>query len=296
MRNKFFFILILVLSFGLSDVWAQTPKPKSISAGVVNGKATSLPKPEYPAAARAVKASGAVNVQVVIDEEGNIISASAVSGHPLLRQASEQAARLAKFSSTRLSGQPVKVTGVIVYNFVPPENTANNEEKLMMMGLGAFLSVSNLIPNDEWEILNKKELAEVPQIADELAPLTLVTKETSKEKRAQIVNKVIASLENKLTGSDAWQFKFGKEFGALMIEFGKGNENTDHSIDEVAVKTRLLIIRDLMFTVPADFPQDVLENFKKIVKFADVPNLNSDENKSRFSQLLGETLNNISPD
>ena len=95
------------------------PAPKTISGGVVNGKATNLVKPPYPAAARAVRASGAVNVQVTIDESGNVISASAVSGHPLLRAAAVQAARSSKFSPTMLSGQAVKVTGVIVYNFVP---------------------------------------------------------------------------------------------------------------------------------------------------------------------------------
>ena len=93
--------------------------PKTISGGVINGKAINLVKPAYPAAARAVRASGAVNVQVTIDEQGNVISAAAVSGHPLLRAAAVKAARESKFPPTLLSGQPVKVTGVIVYNFVP---------------------------------------------------------------------------------------------------------------------------------------------------------------------------------
>lgn len=95
------------------------PRPKQISGGVLNGKATSLPKPPYPPAARAVRASGAVSVQVLIDESGNVVSASAVSGHPLLRAAAVQAARGARFSPTMLSGQAVKVSGVITYNFVP---------------------------------------------------------------------------------------------------------------------------------------------------------------------------------
>lgn len=93
--------------------------PKQISGGVLNGKATSLPKPPYPPAARAVRASGAVTVQVLIDESGSVVSATAVSGHPLLRAAAVQAARGARFSPTQLSGQPVKVSGVITYNFVP---------------------------------------------------------------------------------------------------------------------------------------------------------------------------------
>ena len=93
--------------------------PKIISGGILNGKATNLVKPPYPAAARAVRASGAVNVEVTVDEKGDVISARAISGHPLLRASAEQAARSSKFSPTLLSGQPVKVMGVIVYKFVP---------------------------------------------------------------------------------------------------------------------------------------------------------------------------------
>ncbi len=93
--------------------------PKTLTGGVLNGKATSLPLPEYPAAAKAVKAAGAVSVQIVIDESGNVVSAQAVSGHPLLRAAAEAAALGAGFSPTLLSGEPVKVAGVLMYNFVP---------------------------------------------------------------------------------------------------------------------------------------------------------------------------------
>jgi protein TonB len=95
------------------------PKPRApISGGVLNGKAISLPKPAYPAIARQAHASGTVVVQVTIDENGNVISATPVSGHPLLRGVAAAAARGARFSPTKLSGQPVKVTGVITYNFV----------------------------------------------------------------------------------------------------------------------------------------------------------------------------------
>jgi len=91
--------------------------PKIVSGGVLNGKATSLPKPAYPAAAKAIHASGSVVVQVTIDESGRVISASAVSGHPLLKAAAVSAAQGARFSPTLLSGTPVKVSGVITYNF-----------------------------------------------------------------------------------------------------------------------------------------------------------------------------------
>ena len=92
---------------------------KTISGGVLNGKAERLPKPPYPPAARAVRASGAVNIQVLIDENGEVFSAQAVSGHPLLRSASTIAACKAKFMPTLLQGSPVKVAGIITYNYVP---------------------------------------------------------------------------------------------------------------------------------------------------------------------------------
>lgn len=96
----------------------QMPKITRQTLGVVNGIARDLPKPVYPPAARAIHASGAVNVQVTINEQGRVVSANAVSGHPLLRPAAEQAARKAVFSPTTLSKIPVQVSGVIVYNFV----------------------------------------------------------------------------------------------------------------------------------------------------------------------------------
>jgi protein TonB len=99
---------------------ASTPTPPRapISGGVLNGKAIALPKPAYPPIARAAHAAGTVVVQVLIDENGNVVSAKAVSGHPLLQAVAVAAARQARFSPTKLSGQPVKVTGVIQYNFV----------------------------------------------------------------------------------------------------------------------------------------------------------------------------------
>ena len=95
----------------------QKPKTSTVTGGVVNGKAKFLPKPIYTAAAKAVKATGDVNVQVMIDEAGTVVSAKAVGGHPLLRMEAEKAARNAKFDPTFLTGQPVKVSGIIVYKF-----------------------------------------------------------------------------------------------------------------------------------------------------------------------------------
>jgi len=97
-----------------------TPKPPTIirkSGGVLQGSATRRVEPSYPPLAKAAHVTGSVMVEITIDENGSVISASALSGHPLLKDAAVQAARGWKFAPTQLSGVPVKVIGTITFNF-----------------------------------------------------------------------------------------------------------------------------------------------------------------------------------
>src|SRR5262245_12705553 len=95
------------------------PKPilKPVSGGVLNGTAVNLPPPMYPEAAKRMRTQGVVTVDVILDESGKVVSANASSGPGILRDAAVQAALKARFSPTKLSGQPVKVSGVINYKF-----------------------------------------------------------------------------------------------------------------------------------------------------------------------------------
>lgn len=91
-----------------------------ISGGILDGKAISKFEPIYPRDAIALKVSGQVVVKILVDENGQVISAKAVSGNYLLREAAVRAAYLAQFAPTRLSGQPVQVSGLLSYDFVLP--------------------------------------------------------------------------------------------------------------------------------------------------------------------------------
>jgi len=95
------------------------PKIVKISE-ILNSRAISLPKPPYPQMAKQIRVQGTVTVQVLIDEVGRVLSAKALSGHPLLVPDSQRAALQARFSPTTINGQPVKVSGVITYNFILP--------------------------------------------------------------------------------------------------------------------------------------------------------------------------------
>jgi outer membrane biosynthesis protein TonB len=86
--------------------------------GLERGRALVLPKPVYPTIAAQAHAAGQVQVKVLIGLDGKVIAAAAIEGHPLLQFTSVRAARDATFTPTKLNGKPVKVVGVIVYNFV----------------------------------------------------------------------------------------------------------------------------------------------------------------------------------
>ena len=99
-----------------------TPTPVRIVkiSRVLNSEAKLLPKPTYPRMAVQIHLQGTVAVQVVIDETGKVVSAKAVSGHPILVPEAVRAAMGARFSPTIIGDQAVKISGVITYNFVLP--------------------------------------------------------------------------------------------------------------------------------------------------------------------------------
>ncbi len=286
MLRKSIFLMFLVSFSGLS-VLAQTPQPSprqtkaetrpkgefridpsansdtirttNISKGVVNSGAISLPKPPYPAAARAVRAEGAVNVQVLIDEEGNVASANAVSGHPLLRQASEQAALGAKFKPTLLSGQPVKVNGIIVYNFVGPG--PNWSHTGFSLGIAETKGVGNRVDLPE-------------DFSDERNQLEIIGKLSPQEQTAQIPN-TIALIKSKLSPADLWRFEFGLAKGRIL-----SNAEADNII-----LTNLAKFKELALNKPEGFSGYEWNRAVELAKFADKSVLTKEDKDTIFSYL-----------
>lgn len=93
--------------------------PQIIKGGVLNGRALRLPRPEYPQLARRQHLFGSVAVEILIDEHGKVILAGAVNGPIVFQFEARNAACGAKFTPTLLSGNPVKVSGLITYHFSP---------------------------------------------------------------------------------------------------------------------------------------------------------------------------------
>jgi len=75
--------------------------------------------PEYPAEARAKRLGGAVRLEVLVDETGTVKAISDANGDPSLVQAAKDAAARTRFTVSRCDDQPVPVTGVLTFNFIP---------------------------------------------------------------------------------------------------------------------------------------------------------------------------------
>jgi len=102
----------------------NAPKRVTVSGGVLQGGATKKVQPAYPAIAKAARTSGVVQVQITVNESGEVINAQVINGHPSLRDAALQAAKQWRFKPTELSGKPVKTQGVLSFNFTPGKNAS----------------------------------------------------------------------------------------------------------------------------------------------------------------------------
>lgn len=271
-KKAFIGVLSTLLFFAVVNTSAQDKKadvPKRISMGVVNGKAVSLPSPTYPPAAAAVNIRGSVNVAVVIDTDGSVISATAVSGHPLLRSASVEAAKSSKFSPVMLSGQPVQVSGVIIYNF---------------SGASDWMSIGSKFGFAEIKGLNSS-IVLVKGFENEQEQLNSLAKDSTDNQKVQIPT-IAALIKTKLSPLDLWKFEFGAAKAKTLhsILQNKLSEKSDDA-DKNQILQNLQAFRDLVVNVPEGIDSDLAERISKIIAIADKGEITKEDKLSIMSYL-----------
>jgi TonB family protein len=254
-------LLILLFCFLITfTALAQEAKPAEAEK-VINGKAISLPKPEYPAAAKAVRASGTVSVKIVTDEEGNVIEAKGENGHPSLREAAEQAALLAKFTPTLIDGKKVKVSGIITYNFVPKpgSNNPSLNYKFTWWGFGLHVGNSNfydLKQDADWiKISHTDERNKLVEIIFSKAKDKLV--EFGKTFSTKLVAKSISE----------WEFNAGFAVGTIL-------ENYD---DDIIILRELANIKKLADSPNIFASKTRIEKLKELATFSDLKELTNNQ-------------------
>lgn len=265
MKRNGFVIVLFVLFFGVKFqaqtinrnktpkkiyvIKSQTKKKtisKVISLGVVNGKAINLVKPNFPLAAKAVNARGSVNVSILIDEEGKVIEAKAVSGHPLLRANSVLAALESKFEPITISSNPVRVRGIVVYKYI--SDTFNWLEIGNAFGETIFIKI---LPFDFEE---EKQLYEQYLTADY-------------ENELLIYQNLRAMIENKLTDNkkNLWLFQVG-----IFLKKFQSNHWNDEDLKEDIIELKTLIANS-----PENVSQVLISSLKNLLNLAESPQVDT---------------------
>jgi len=244
--------------------------PRIVSGGILNDRALYLPKPIYPEAAKASGADGNVDVKIRLDEGGGVISAEAVSGDQLLRQAAVDAALGSKFSPTLLSGQAVKVVGLLRYNFVG--------YRVNWHGIGKAISATRLYDNLKLdrvaEFLTEDYTKEKSQL--------LALDQNPKLDRRQTIDQVISDLRSRMNETELWYFDVG--FGLTDISARLRSREIDH--DEV--KTALSKLNGLYRKRPETIKPDFAEAVREMSEYDLNPGASADEvRQGVFRQLAG---------
>lgn len=218
---------------------AHSKNQTTVSFGVVNGKALVLVKPDYPPAARAVNVRGSVNVQVLIDSRGCIAKAKAVSGHVLLRKASENAALRSSFQPVYIGGKAIWCTGTIVYNYV--SDTAN------WLEIGYF-STSR-------EKLLTYLPSEFDSICSELNNIDSLSFEDQPKALDAAVEKIRTGLAGK--HKEQWLFDFGSQLAAISAFRWTGRDGFQELIER---------LRTLSDAPPADVVPTLTKILSQIIE------------------------------
>ncbi len=250
-----------------SKISKKVSKPTIIYFGVCNGKAVKLVKPEFPNAAKAVGVRGHVNVIVLIDENGKVIKAKAVSGHPLLRAVSEKAALESTFEPIKLSGKPVRISGVIVYNFVSDNYN--------------WLEIGNAFGNEKFIGMLPSNFAEEKQLNEQY-------KTADYENKDLILQSLLSSIESKLSNESKklWLFQTG-----ILLKELQSNCYREENLKEAIIK-----LKTLLANIPPDISKYLILKLENLVYLSENSQLNTyDSNKrNKIYQQLGDISERLS--
>jgi len=264
MRNIFFSIIFLSF-FALSAI-AQD-KPKTVSGGILNSNAAFLAKPDYSEQAKAAGADGQVNVQILLDEQGKIVSAKAISGNQLLWQAAEEAALKSKFTPTLLDGENVRINGVLVYHFVGYQ--------VNWFAFGKAVNATRIYDNLKLdrvvEFLNKDYEAEKNQL--------LSLDSDAKLSRAEVIDRVISSIRGKLTAKENWYFEVGMALTEVNLSFNRGR------VDYENLKESFSKLKTLSAKTPEGVSTEMHEGVKKLAGYIADPALSFEETRKQLFML-----------
>lgn len=293
--------VLLVASFAYSQETTAAKEKENCPfvavGGTLGGQKMDLPKQEYPVVEPKFRADGFVVVVVEIDEKGGVTSARAVHGPEFLRSPAETAALGSKFKPAMLSGTPVKARGRVVYYVVCPKYGAARREKVKYLRLGFRVNfpvvIFGLTDSSSW-IDPLKEI--YPAIDEEFKAVAQYAKMSGQKDAPDLFEQINKRIEAKLPARDVWQYVLGKKLAQLIYETAaiSGDKSKWGKSTDAYLKVKLMDIGEQLKAAPADFPAEVLQNFRNLADLAGKESLSSDEGmkliESRVSEIIETSM------
>lgn len=287
LKKSLIFLLIAAFCISASSVFAQKKskkqssakslktkqkkQPKTISGGVVNGRAIDLVMPVYPQAARSIGLYGKVEVKVLIDIDGKVLNAEVISGNPILRSSSVNAALKSEFAPINLGGEFVRVSGRIHYIFLPTTLNWLEIGYILQKPWSAYyssLKIENYFPDgfeEELRLLRRKN-----------------------ENQGESRETVISSIQNKLSykAKSLWLFSVGTVLGKTKIVCCESQQE----MTDFAHQIRVLIL-----TKPENISLAFVSKLENFITIAENPvqNSNPQFHENQKYKLLKELEENF---
>jgi len=253
-----------------------------VTGKIGGAKAIILVKPGYPENAKDIGAEGKVRVEIEIEELGNVISAKAVSGHPALYEAAQNAALKSKFNTPNVDGQKTKVSGFLNYNFsIDPPNwfivgyslpaARFLQPPVIKKAFQADWSEENALIDRLTEIkrLEPKSLRPtfIPEMVETSGNKTIVSQRIegkliippNNTEAVTVSQELINSLQTRLANDELnlWKFNLGLNILGVMGVYHNPYERPE----------AMRIIKKTIETAPPKASPEVLAELKKILYY-----------------------------
>ncbi|MFN6962772.1 MAG: hypothetical protein ACK4S4_03295 [Pyrinomonadaceae bacterium] len=270
-------VISLLLVAGPFAMFAQPPSaPVRYSAPDINGRATLLVRPVLPADVTLANDGMTIALKVVVDGEGNVVSAQCSAALPQrIRKAAEAAAAESKFRPMIVNGEAVSYTGTLLYTIAV--------ERVNWFRFGTALYSTFIFDNIS---LGPVAAMLTPEFADEKTRLQELDNGVELAVRWRTIEGVRRSLSDKLKGQDAWWFELGMAIREATAPF-----QSDRKPDRAELQRALAALARFADSAPGDVPRPVVQAIRDLSDHKIDPAMPLPE----LARLIFEMSRNIRP-
>jgi hypothetical protein len=247
------FSVVITLTTLIAALGQDTgDKERVYSVPDINGRATLLVQPEIPSDVSLKSDGNTLIVKIVVDANGNVVSAKCSMDCPkAATRPAEAAAMASKFRPLIIGGQAVKYDGSLMYSITI--------EKVNWYRFATALQSTYIFDN-----LSIGPVAAMltNEFAGERTKLQELDRGVELDFRWKTIESVKGSIKGRLQGRDAWWFDLGFAMREVTSPF-----QSDKKLDLSEVQTAISNLTKFVESAPSDAPPLTIENLRTLATY-----------------------------